>query len=170
MPTTLHTFVDLYRRQLDTAAHLLTKGAAHAVAHGIAERTMLGWRLAGDMHPLAFQLTVVPNFSYTWLARAGGVEAPPRRDAAQIDVAGIHAAIAETQAFLATLTPERFEGRDDLPATFEIMPDLAPTFTLGHWVSVFATTNIYFHSSTAYAILRANGVTLGKVDMFSSGL
>ena len=171
MTLQIFTFVDLYRRQLDTAAHLLTRAADHATANGIAERDLLDWRLTEDMHPLSFQLMVVVNFSQKWLARCAGIDAPVSDDnETTLDVAGLQQAIADAKAFLATLTPEQFAGRDDVPVTFEIMPGMAPTFSAGHWLSVFATTNIYFHVSIAYAILRAQGVALGKVDMFASGL
>ena len=171
MAITLFSFVDLYRRHLDTAAHLLTKATAHAAAHGISEQEMLGWRLAEDMHPLSFQLMVVVNFTQKWLARSAGLDVPVgENNENALDVAGLHAAIAAAQAYLATLTPEQFAGRDEVPVTFEIMPGMAPTLSSGHWLSVFATTNIAFHASIAYAILRAKGVPLGKIDMFSSGL
>lgn len=47
---------------------------------------------------------------------------------------------------------------------------MEPTLAAGRWLSVFATTNLYFHLSTAYGILRAHGVPIGKVDLFASGL
>ena len=47
---------------------------------------------------------------------------------------------------------------------------MAPTFPAAQWLTVFAATNINFHVSMAYAILRTNGVPLGKADMFAAGL
>jgi len=47
---------------------------------------------------------------------------------------------------------------------------MKPTLPSGQWLTVFATTNLYFHLSTAYGILRAKGVPLGKVDLFATGL
>jgi hypothetical protein len=165
----LFSFVDLYRRQLDTAAHLLTKGADFAAAHGISERDMLNWRLAEDMHPLGFQLMVVINFTRHWPARAIDVPLPEAVDA-EGDVARYQAAITDAKAFLATLTEEQFAGRDDALLTVKIGDVMEPTLPASQWLSVFATTNIYFHLSIAYAILRMNGVPLGKPDMFASGL
>jgi hypothetical protein len=68
------------------------------------------------------------------------------------------------------LTPEQFAGRDDVPLTVTIGGDMSPTLPAGQWVSVFATTNLYFHLSTAYGILRSKGVQIGKVDLFGGGL
>ena len=169
MSTTLFSFVDLFRRQLDTTAHLLTKGSAFATEKGIAESDMLGWRLADDMHPLPFQAMVVINFSQSWIARALDI-AIPEPVTADLDVAGYQAAIVAAKAWLAALTPEQFVGREDAPVTAQLGPNMAPTLPAGHWITVFAATNIAFHANMVYAILRSKGVPLGKLDVFPSGL
>ena len=169
MTITLFSFVDLFRRQLDTAAHLLTKGADFAAANGATEQDLLGWRLAEDMHPLSFQAMVVINFSQSWIARAIDV-AIPEPVTADLDVAGYHAAIAAAKAWLAALTPDQFAGREDVPVTAQLGPTMEPTLPAAQWITVFAATNINFHASMIYAILRSNGVPLGKLDVFPSGL
>ncbi|MEO6380308.1 MAG: DUF1993 family protein, partial [Caulobacteraceae bacterium] len=133
MPVSLFTFVDLYRRQLDTAAHLIAKGQAHAAATGVSEADMLGWRLIGDMHPLGFQLMVVINFSRQWTARVAGLPEQPGVDA-DLDAAGFLAAIADAKAFLAGLTPAQFEGRDDVMITHKITDTMEPTLPAGQWL------------------------------------
>jgi hypothetical protein len=167
--TSLYTFVDLFARSVVAARHLLAKGATHAAGLGVTEQEMLSWRLAEDMHPLGFQLMVVANFSRTWSARVAGLK-PPEGIAADLDVAGFDAGLGAALSYLRALTPEQFDGRDELPLTFEIMPGMAPTFPAAQWLTVFAATNINFHLSMVYAILRANGVPLGKADMFAAGL
>jgi hypothetical protein len=167
--TSLYTFVDLFARSVVAAKHLLAKGCAHAAAQGVPEPEMLGWRLAGDMHPLGFQLMVVANFTRTWTARVAGLE-PPDGIAADLDVAGFEAGLDAALAYLKGLKPEQFEGRDDVPLTFEIMPGMAPTLTAAQWLTVFAATNVNFHLGMVYAILRNRGVPLGKADMFAAGL
>lgn len=169
MPFTLFSFVDLYRRQLDAAAHLLTRGADFATAQGVSEQDMLGWRLAGDMHPLSFQLMVVINFTRSWTARVADLPVP-ETVTADLDLAGYRAAIADAKAFLATLTPEQFAGRDDVPLTVQLGETMEPTLPAGQWLSVFGTTNIYFHLSMVYAILRMKGVPIGKMDLFAAGI
>jgi hypothetical protein len=167
--TSLYTFVDLFARSVVAARHLLAKGATHAAGLGVTEQEMLSWRLAGDMHPLGFQLMVVANFTRTWSARVAGLE-PPEGIAADLDVAGFDAGLGAALSYLRALTPEQFDGRDELPLTFEIMPGMAPTLPASQWLTVFAATNINFHVSMVYAILRTNGVPLGKADMFAAGL
>ena len=169
MTVGLFTFVDLYARALATADHLLVKGVAHAAELGASEREMLGWRLIGDMKPLGFQIMVVCNFARQWPARVAGL-AVPEAIGDDLDVAGFRAAIAEARAFLGALSAAQFDGRDDVPLSYAIAPGMEPTLPAGQWLSVFATTNLYFHLSTAYGILRANGAALGKPDLFAAGL
>ena len=169
MTTSLFTFVGLYSRLLDTAAHLLKKGEDYAKAQGVSEADMLGWRLIDDMAPLAFQIMVVCNFSRQWPARVAGLPVPEAIEA-DLSLAGFQAAIAEAKAYLATLTPKQFADRDDVPLTVEIGAGMTPTLPSAQWLTVFATTNLYFHLSTAYGILRSKGVPIGKPDMFAGGL
>jgi hypothetical protein len=169
MSVSLFTFVDLFTRQLVTLDHLLTKGAEHANKSGATEAQMLQWRLIEDMQPLAFQVTVVCNFTRQWPARVAGLDVPADIGA-DLDLAGYRAAIAEAKAYLAALKPAQFAGRDDVALEVEIGNGMKPTLPASQWLTVFATTNIYFHLSTAYGILRAKGVQIGKIDMFASGL
>jgi len=169
MTVSLFSFIDLFSRQVATAAHLLDKGLEHARANGVGEADMLDWRLIEDMQPLAFQLMVVANFSRLWPARVAGLPLPAEVGA-DLDAAGYKAALADARAYLAGLTAEQFAGRDEVPLTVQIGTGMEPTLPAGQWLTVFATTNLYFHLSTAYAILRAKGVAIGKVDLFATGL
>lgn len=169
MTVNLYSFVGMYSKALDTAAHLLAKGTEHAVANGGSEADVLGWRLIEDMAPVAFQLMVVINFTRLWPARAAGLP-PPSEVTAEMSVGEFRAAIADAKAWLASLTPDQFAGRDDTSLTVALGPGMEPTMPAGQWITGFATTNIFFHLSTAYGILRAKGVQIGKVDLFAAGL
>jgi hypothetical protein len=169
MTVSLYTFVDLFARQLGTLEHLLAKGAEHAKASGVSEDDMLDWRLIEDMQPLRFQAMVVCNFSRQWPARVADLPVPADIGV-DLDLAGFKAAIAEAKAYLADLTPDQFVGRDEVPLTYTLGTGMEPTLPSGQWLTVFATTNIYFHLSTAYGILRSKGVAIGKIDLFASGL
>lgn len=168
MTTSLFTFVDLYSRGLTTLAHVLDKGAALAKSKGVSDSEMLEWRLIEDMNPLRFQAFVCINFAKQWTARAAGLDVPPDI-ASDLDLAGIKAAIEDAKGYLAKLTPEQFEGRDEAPLTVTLGAGMAPTLPAAQWLTVFATTNFYFHLSMAYAILRMKGVQIGKVDVFAGG-
>lgn len=169
MTINLFSFVGMYSRVVDTALNLLAKGAEFAAANGVSEADMLDWRLIDDMAPLRFQLMVVANFPQQWMARV--VDLPVPEDVTDnLDVAGFRAALTQTKAYLAKLSAAQFADRDDVPLTVMIGPGMSPTLPTGQWISVFATTNLNFHLSTAYGILRANGVQIGKVDLFGGGL
>jgi hypothetical protein len=169
MTVTLNDFAPMYGKMVDTAAHLLAKGKAFAAENGVAEADMLNWRLAEDMNPLSFQLAVVINFATGWLARAAGVDAPEAVIGAEQDVAGFERALAAARAYIDGPV-SNLTGRDDVPVTFKIGDIMEPTLPAGQWITGFATTNIYFHVSMIYAILRMKGVQVGKLDMFPKGL
>jgi hypothetical protein len=168
MTVCLFTFVDLYSKGLGTLENLLTKGAAFAASQGVSEADMLEWRLIDDMQPVRFQANVVLNFARQWPARVAGLPIPADV-AGDLDVAGYKAAIADAKAYLAGLKAEQFEGRDQVAITFNL-GQFEPTLPAGQWLSSFATTNLYFHLSTAYGILRHKGVQIGKPDLFAGGL
>ena len=168
MPVDLYTFVDLYTRAVYTGAHILGKGADHAREQGVSETEMLDWRLIEDMHPLRFQLMVVCNFARLWPARAGGLPLPAAIGA-DLDLAGFQAALADARRYLAGLPRDVFADREEIPLTVDIGV-MEPTLPAARWLTGFATTNVYFHLSMAYAILRAKGVPIGKIDLFPTGL
>ncbi|HXQ10767.1 MAG TPA: DUF1993 domain-containing protein [Caulobacteraceae bacterium] len=169
MTTNLFTFVALYRRIVRSTAHVLAKGAAHAATISVSSHEMLDWRLIDDMQPLRFQVAVVCNFSKQWTARVAGISVPDDV-AIEADVAGFQASLADAERFLDALTPEQFAGRGEVPLTVTIGNGMQPTLPAERWLTVFATTNLYFHLSTAYDILRSRGAPLGKVDLFTDGL
>jgi hypothetical protein len=170
MTISLASFIAIYDRALVTCAHLLEKGSAFAAENGVAEADFLNWRLVEDMHPLSFQAAVVVNFSRSYMARAAGQALPDNVIGADLDLAGLQAAIVDARAYLAAIPAESLAGRDDVMEQVQITDTMQPTLPIGQWISNFALTNIEFHTSMAYAILRLKGVPLGKIDMFPAGL
>lgn len=168
MKVDLYTNVGVYGRALDTLAHILNRGAEHAAATGVAEAEMLDWRLAPDMFNLRQQAQVVINFSRQWLARAAGTT--PAADIPEgLDLAGLQAAIQSAKADVLAFKAEQFEGRDGITHT-QSLGAFEPTLPMGQWIVGFATPNVYFHLSMAYAICRHKGAKLGKPDFFAGGL
>jgi hypothetical protein len=168
MTVDLYTHVGAYSRVQAVLSHLLDRAGAFAAAQGVSEAEMLGWKLAPDMFDLRQQAVSVIDFGPQWLARAVGVTPPPGLEGATT-VAELKAASAASKAFIDALKPEQFAGRDEVPLTFDL-GQMSPTFPLGQWLPNFATPNVYFHLSMAYAILRAKGLDLGKRDFFAGGL
>ena len=169
MAVDAYTFVGMYAHALDSAAHILAKGRAYASAKGVSDSELLGWRLIEDMHPLSFQLKTLCNFAGQWPARVAGL-AVPEDLSPDLDVAGLQDAITKAKTYLTGLTLEQFEGRGELALTHSLGTGMEMTLPGGRWLAIFATTNVYFHLSTAYDILRARGVELGKRDLFAGGL
>ena len=170
MTTNLFTFVGLYRRIVRNTAHVLRKGAAHAQATGVSTDEMLDWRLIDDMQPLRFQVSVVCNFSKQWTARVAALSVPDDISV-DLDLDGLFAALSASEQFLDALTPEQFAGRDEVPLKVAIAGGaMEPTIPAAQWLTIFATTNLYFHMATAYDILRSRGAPLGKADLFTDGL
>lgn len=153
---------------LATVDHLLGKALDHARATGASEAEMLDWRLAPDMFPLRDQIRFVANLVRQWAARAAATGIPADAHG-ECDAAGLRATVADARAFVAGLRPAQFEGRDGEPVTIDL-GQIRPTMPLGQWIAGFATTNILFHTSILYAILRSRGVPLGKPDLFAGGL
>ena len=164
----LFTFINLFDRQVGALDHLLTKGAEFCLAQGQPQDAFLDWRLIDDMNAFRFQAMVVCNFVRLWPARVAGLPLP-EEISDDLDLAGFRAAVADAKAYLAALKPDQFAGRDDVPLTVTIGNGMSPTLPSGQWLTVFANTNIYFHLSMAYAILRMKGVQIGKVDVFAGG-
>jgi uncharacterized protein len=170
MTTSLFTFVSLYRRIVRSTAHVLRKGATHAEAISVSTDAMLDWRLIDDMQPLRFQISVVCNFSKQWTARVADL-AVPGDISVDLDLDGFFTALSAAEQFLDTLKPEQFAGRDDVPLKVSIANGaMEPTVSAAQWLTGFATTNLYFHMTTAYDILRSRGAPLGKADLFTDGL
>src|SRR5690242_7151030 len=111
MKIELYTFIDLYAKGLATLANILGKGTAFAESRGFSEEEMLAWRLADDMFPLRRQAQIVCDFGQQWPARAAGLEVPASIQG-DTSVSQFHEAIANAKAYLATMKPDQFAGRD----------------------------------------------------------
>lgn len=156
-------------RQLSHSLGQIEAWAAKAEAHAAAKRfdvnTLLQARLAPDMMPLVRQIGSACDNTKLGAARLTGKTAPSHADD-QTTWADVRARVASVQAYLADLTPEDFAGWEDRRQTFPWLPGLAidsRPYLLG-----FLIPNVYFHLTTAYAILRHNGVDVGKMDFLGN--
>ena len=142
---------------------LVTKAEAFATEKGIDPATLLGAKLADDMLPFGYQVKAVSVHSIKAIegVRAGVVS--PDRSPWPADFAGLAAQLAETHAALETVNPDEvnnFVGNDMAFA----MGERRMEFTAENFLMSFSMPNFYFHATTAYAILRAQGVPIGKMD------
>ena len=154
IPTFLHTL-----RNLKT---FLEKGSAHAEARKYDPNLLAATRLTADMLPLTRQIQIASDAAKGAAARLAGVD-PPKFEDNETTLADLIARIDKTIDYLQGFKPEQFEGADERTITIQT-PRQSFTFPglifLRHW----AIPNFFFHVTTAYNLLRSNGVELGKAD------
>lgn len=141
---------------------VLEKSAAWAKEQSTDESALLEAKLAEDMFPLKRQVQVTCDMSKRAIARLANVDAPAMEDN-ESTFAQLHERIAATVAFLKSVQDSQLDGDDARPIMVQAREHQLH-FTASSYVFQFAMPNFYFHSTTAYAILRQAGVPLGKVD------
>ncbi|MCS2147081.1 DUF1993 domain-containing protein [Scandinavium manionii] len=141
---------------------VLEKSATWAKEQGTDETALLEAKLAEDMFPLKRQVQVTCDMAKRAIARLANVEAPAMEDN-ESTFAQLHERIAATVAFLTSVQDSQLDGDDARPIMVQAREHQLH-FTASSYVFQFAMPNFYFHSTTAYAILRQAGVPLGKVD------
>ncbi|SFV06472.1 DUF1993 domain-containing protein [Pseudoduganella namucuonensis] len=154
--------IPAFVRALNVLSALLTKGEEHAAEHGIVPEILLGARLADDMMPLTAQVQRVSDAAKLCIARLTGVDAPKFEDN-ETSFQQLRERIAKTVAFLEGLSEAQFEGSDERDVTLTFGA-FSQSFTGQGYLLTFALPNFYFHVTTAYGILRAQGVKIGKLD------
>jgi hypothetical protein len=154
--------VPVFQHMLRNLTHLLDKGEASAQARKFEPAVLATARLAPDMLPFTRQILIACDAAKNGVARISGVEAP-KFDDNEATFAELKARIQKTLDYLATVPAGALDGAEDKDITFPVgqgsrtMKGQAYLFT---WVM----PNFYFHTVTAYNILRHNGVELGKRD------
>ena len=150
------------KRALTSLVNILEKGAAHAEARKIDGAVLLGSRLFPDMFALARQVQIATDVSKGCVARLAGVE-PPKYDDNEASFAELIARLRKTLDYIATFKPEQFEGAETRDIVLKT-PRGEMNFKGLAYLQGFVLPNVYFHVTTAYNILRHNGVELGKMD------
>ena len=154
--------VPVFQKSLTALKGVLAKGAAHAAEKKIDESVFLGSRLYPDMFPLIRQVQIAADFGKGPVARLAGVELPKYEDI-ESSFAELSGRIDKTLAFIGTFTPLQIDGQEDRDINLTIGGNPV-TFKGQPYLLHFALPNLYFHMSMAYAILRHNGVDVGKRD------
>lgn len=156
---------DLLANTLTNLSHVLEKGHAHAVARKIDPAVLLGARLAPDMFPLTRQVQIACDMGKFGVARLAGVEAPKFEDTEQT-FEDLRARIARTVDFIKGVPAGGFEGAEDRLIKVPLR-DRTLEFKGLDYLVRWVVPNALFHATTAYAILRHNGVELGKNDFLT---
>jgi uncharacterized protein len=141
---------------------LLDKAEAHCTAKKIEPSALTTFRLYPDMFPLTRQVQIACDTAKGAVARLAGADIPKHEDTEQT-FADLKARIAKTVDFIESLKAERIDGTEDKEIVLA-MRSGERRFKGMPYLLGFAYPNFYFHLTTAYNILRHNGVELGKLD------
>jgi hypothetical protein len=149
-------------RTLANLRAILEKAAAHAEAKKIDPSILINARLYPDMLPLSHQVQIATDNAKGAVSRLAGMEPPKYKDN-ESTFPELVARIDKTIALLETFKPEQIDGSEDKTITLP-MHDRTLTFKGMPYLLDYVLPNIYFHVTTAYAILRHSGVEIGKQD------
>lgn len=158
--------VPVFKQILNSLSAILDKAEAHATARKIDPAVLLQARLFPDMFALSRQVQVAADFAKGAGARLAGVEVPKYEDNEQ-SFADLKARIAKTVAFLDTLDPADFEGAEERHIVTGSGANQRE-FKGQPYLTHYALAHFFFHATTAYDILRHNGVELGKKDFIGT--
>ena len=154
--------VSSFAHSLTSMSKILDKAEAFAEAKKIKPDVFPQLRLIADMLPFLRQITIACDHAKGACARLSGTEVPSFADT-ETTLAELKERIAKTIAFIQSIPDAAFADAE----TRTIMVKAGPrelTFSAPQYYGSFAIPNFYFHLTTAYAILRANGVEVGKGD------
>ena len=154
--------VPIFVRMLGNLGSWLEKAEAHAAARRFESSVYLGSRLVPDMLPFTKQIQIACDAAKFGVARLAGVEAPKFEDN-ETSIAELRERIRKTIAYVQSVPAEQIDGTD---AKDVVVPRRDGSMTLKGeiYLKHFVLPNFFFHVTTAYALLRHNGVELGKSD------
>ncbi|MFA5921324.1 MAG: DUF1993 domain-containing protein [Methylococcaceae bacterium] len=154
--------IPVFIHMLGNLSKILDKASTYAEAKKIDPAILINARLAPDMYPLSRQIQIATDMAKGCTARLGGIEVPSYADN-ESTFPELQARIAKTVAFLQSVSAEQINGSEERTVTLKIhgkeIGFLGQPYLL-HYV----LPNFYFHITTAYAILRHNGLEIGKMD------
>ena len=151
---------------LNNLSAILGKAQAHAEAKKIDPLVLTGSRLYPDMFPLARQVQIACDSAKGAVARLAGVEIPKHEDTEKT-FAELQERIKLTVDFIAGFKPAQIDGSEGKDVVLKTRGK-DTTFTGMQYLFAFAYPNFYFHVTTAYDILRHDGVELGKWDFLGT--
>jgi len=152
--------VPVFTRMLGNLTQWLDKAEAHAAARKFDPAVLLGVRLAPDMLPLSKQIQIACDTAKFGVARLAGVEAP-KFDDTETTLAELRERVRKTVDFVESVPSAKIEGSEERDITVP-RRDGPMVFKGETYLKHYALPNFFFHVTTTYALLRHNGVELGK--------
>ena len=155
--------VPVFKQALNSLKAILAKAEAHATAKNIDADALLKARLFPDMFNLTRQVQIAADFAKGVPARLAGVEVPDYEDN-EASFADLQARLDKTLSFLDTLTPEQFVGAETREIVLRPGTPKEKRFSGQDYLLHYGFAQFFFHVTTAYALLRHNGIDIGKGD------
>ena len=155
--------IPVFKQLLGGLSAVLAKAEAHASAKKIDPNALLQARLYPDMFPLLRQVQVACDFAKSVSARLAGVEVPSFEDQVA-SFADLQSRIAKTLAFIDSLTTAQMAGSETRQIVTQAGTPKEKIFTGDSYLLNYGLPHFFFHTNTAYAVLRHNGVEVGKKD------
>jgi hypothetical protein len=155
--------VPVFKQMLGALSAVLAKAEAHAEAKKITPDALLQARLYPDMFPLLRQVQIACDFAKSVSARIAEVEVPSYEDS-EASFADLQARIAKTLAFIGGLQASQIDGGEERRIVTQAGTPREKIFSGQSYLLNYGLPHFFFHTTTAYAILRHNGVEVGKKD------
>jgi uncharacterized protein len=158
--------IPVLTRGLTNMSAVLDKAAAHAAAKKFDAAVLAQARLFPDMHPLVRQVQIACDTAKGAGARLAGIDVPKHEDT-EATFADLKARIAKTVDFLKTVTAAQVKDAESRNIEIKF-PSGSWKFTGLAYLTDFVLPNFYFHEAMVYALLRKNGVEIGKGDFLGA--
>lgn len=159
--------VPVFVRMLGNLSACLDKAEACAKAKGFDAKVLVDSRLAPDMLPMARQIQIACDAAKFGAARLAGLDAPAFEDN-EASIAELQARIAKTIDYVRSVDAAKIDGSEDRQVKVPMRGRDPLELTGQAYLSNYVLPNLYFHICTAYALLRHNGVDVGKRDYLGS--
>jgi uncharacterized protein len=154
--------IPIFTLSLNNLATILDKAASHSEEKKVDPKALPATRLIVDMLPLSAQIQIACDTAKGAAARLAGLEIPKHEDT-EATISELKARVVKTLEFMRTIKPEQLQGAETREVTLQF-PQSTLKFNGLNYLTNFALPNFFFHVTMAYALLRKNGVELGKRD------
>ncbi len=154
--------VPIYKRGLRTLLTLLERADAHAAANAVDVKSLLDAKLAPDMFDFKKQVQIATDHAKGGAARLAGLEPPTFLDN-ETTVAELRVRVQAILDYIDGIDADLYAGAEDRDITL-VYPWATYQFKGAKFLTYWSLPNFFFHVTTAYDILRAQGVAIGKAD------
>jgi uncharacterized protein len=154
--------IPIFTLSLNNLSAILDKAESHGEAKKVDPKVIPQARLIVDMLPLTSQVQIACDTAKGAAARLAGVPVPKHEDT-EATLAELKTRVAKTLDFIKTIKPEQLQGAETREIVLQL-PQATLKFNGLNYLTNFALPNFFFHVTMAYALLRKNGVDLGKRD------